>query len=162
LGTGRGLLALFALSENSAPSSKVYILPHPAVRCPGQLRLPGYVRGICSLLGSPRRSRSGGTTAFSILVQHDIPLRVLSTLRLPGLAYHNQRAEAANDQTPEDGGLVARGPVNVLAGGSPEGDRRHCGMCMCGGRVFEVSRKRCGRGLAGGGVAGALMLACLL
>jgi len=97
-------------------------------------RLPGYVRGICSLLGSLRRSRSGGTTAcvevsLSIMFQYDL----FPAPRLLGLAYHNQRSKAANDQTPEDGGLVARGPVDVLAGCGPEGDGRHYGMCVCGG-----------------------------
>jgi hypothetical protein len=40
-------------------------------------------------------------------------------------AYHNKRAAAAEDQTPENGGLVARGPVDVLARRGPESDRCH-------------------------------------
>lgn len=47
--------------------------------------------------------------------------------------YHNQRTAAAEHQTPENGGLVARSPVDVLAGRGPEGDGRHCDMCMCCG-----------------------------
>ena len=53
---------------------------------------------------------------------------------------------------------MARSPVDVLAGRGPESDRRHFWMCICG-EVVEVSRKRCGRGMAGGGGPGALMLA---
>ena len=88
---------------------------------------------------------------------------ILLSPLLQGLAYHNQRAEAANDQTPENGGLVARSPVDVLAGRGPEGDRGHCVRCVVGWVVLGA-RRRCGRGMAGGGggVLGALMLACLV
>ena len=41
------------------------------------------------------------------------------------MSYHNKRAEAAEDQTPENGGLVARGPVDVLARRGPESDGSH-------------------------------------
>ena len=54
---------------------------------------------------------------------------------------------------------MARSPVDVLAGRGPEGDRRHFEMYVCGEDVAEGSRKRCGRGMAGGGGPGALMLA---
>jgi hypothetical protein len=106
-----------------------FFLPSGVQECS---RLPGYVRGICSLLWSPRRSRIGGTTAcVEIFAQHFFLVQHIPAFHFSGLAYHNQRAEAANDQTPEDGGLVARSPVDVLAGRGPEGDGRHCGMCMC-------------------------------
>lgn len=52
----------------------------------------------------------------------------------PSLTYDNERTEAAEDQTPENGGLVACGPVDVLAGSCPEGDGRHC-SCVCEGVV---------------------------
>jgi hypothetical protein len=39
--------------------------------------------------------------------------------------YHNQRTAAAEHQTPENGGLVARSPVDVLARRGPESDGCH-------------------------------------
>jgi hypothetical protein len=41
------------------------------------------------------------------------------------MTYHNERAEATEHQTPENGGLVARGPVDVLARRGPESDGSH-------------------------------------
>jgi hypothetical protein len=51
------------------------------------------------------------------------------------ISYHNERAEAAEDQTPENGGLVARGPVDVLARRGPESDGRH-DVCVVRECVF--------------------------
>jgi hypothetical protein len=50
-------------SRISRPKPPVLL---PPIRDRGMwcLRLPGYVRGMASLLGSPRRSRRGGTTAY--------------------------------------------------------------------------------------------------
>ena len=118
--------------QNASPNIRSYVLHSEPSSVQEWSRLPGYVRGICSLLWSPRRSRIGGTTAcVEVFAQHLILLYCSSSFPCPGLAYHNQRAEAANDQTPENGGLVARSPVDVLAGRGPEGDGRHCEMCVC-------------------------------
>jgi hypothetical protein len=54
-----------------------------------------------------------------------------STPSLPELAYHNQRTQAANAQSPKDGGLVTRSPVDVLAGRCPKGDGRHYEVYVC-------------------------------
>jgi hypothetical protein len=48
------------------------------------------------------------------------------------ISYHNQRTAAAEHQTPENGGLVARSPVDVLARRGPESDGCHFGyVVMC-------------------------------
>lgn len=44
-----------------------------------------------------------------------------------GSTYHQQRATAAHDDAPEDGGLGAEGPAHVLARGLEELDRGHRG-----------------------------------
>ena len=72
--------------------------------------------------------RDGGLC--ELIAQHLILSYFSPASHVPGLAYHNQRAEAANDQTPENGGLVARGPVDVLARRSPESDGCHSGYVV--------------------------------
>jgi hypothetical protein len=46
------------------------------------------------------------------------------------ISYHNQRTAAAEHQTPENGGLVARSPVDVLARRGPESDGCHGGYVV--------------------------------
>ena len=125
------------VSLNSTQSSRIS-RPKPPVLLPpirdrGMwcLRLPGYVRGMASLLGSPRRSRRGGTTAC----RKQFSQHLSTVFILPSkMSYHNKRAEAAEHQTPENGGLVARGPVDVLARRGPESDGSHdvyVVICCC-------------------------------
>ena len=134
-----------------------------AARCPGVVALTRVCeRDLQSVVVAEAFADRRDDGLCKLIAQHLVLLcPPLPDLHLQGQAYHNQRAEAANDQTPENGGLVARSPVDVLAGRGPEGNRSHCGICVCDVCwVVVEARRRCSRGMAGGGgVLGALMLA---
>ena len=113
------------------PILGLYVLLLSAVQCPGCVALTRVCERDLQSVGVAEafaKWRNNGLCRS--FAQHYILVWSLPAPLLLGLAYHNQRAEAANDQTPEDGGLVARGPVDVLAGRGPEGNGRHCEMCV--------------------------------
>ena len=104
----------------------------PGFRCPGVVALTRVCeRDLQSVVVAEAFADRRDDGLCKLFAQRLILMCPPRASGLQGLAYHNQRAEAANDQTPENGGLVARSPVDVLAGRGPEGDRGHCGICVC-------------------------------
>ena len=75
---------LFLRSATPSPGSCILLVLFQPSGVQEWSRLPGYVRGICSLLWSPRRSRIGGTTAcVEVFAQHLILLYSSSSFPCP-------------------------------------------------------------------------------
>jgi hypothetical protein len=147
LGTSRVLLAIFLLCPKSLPRvDGPYSSFFSAIRCSREVALTRVCeRDLQSVGVAEAFAKRRDDSLFSSCSALCLGAIYSSSSPSPGLAYHNQRAEAANDQTPEDGGLVARSPVNILPGRGPEGDGRHCEICVWCEEVVGESRKRCGR-----------------
>lgn len=160
--SGRVSHVLPCLKSATPGPGPCILLLSPAVRCPGVVALTRVCeRDLQSVVVAEAFADRRDDGLCKLFAQRLILTCPPRASGLQGLAYHNQRAEAANDQTPENGGLVARSPVDVLAGRGPEGDGGHGGICVCDVYwVVAEARRRCSRGMAGGGgVLGALMLA---